>query len=173
MKVCRIALSLLLVMTLLLGGIYPVMILKIGQYFFNNKVNGSLVYRDGVTVGSALIAQSFTSDQYFWPRPSACGYALPSAASNLSMTSLKLNTSTRSASGSGLDPHISPEDALQQLPRISKCRQLSDGQIFELKSLISQFIETRDIGVFGAPRINVVVLNMALDAQFSTENERI
>lgn len=169
--------------------IYPAMLLIIGQVAFPYQANGSLITNlDGQVVGSALIGQRFTRDQYFWSRPSAIDYsegdgASPtglSGASNLAPSNPDLldrvqaesqrltGAGVRStadllyASGSGLDPHISPEAALAQINRVAQARSLSPGQ---LKTLIAQHTDRRFLGIFGEPGVNVLKLNLALDDQ--------
>ena len=139
--------------------------------------SGSVISRDGQAVGSALLAQKFESDLYFWPRPSAGDYAtVPSGASNLGPTSeaLKKAIAERrakfgadapegmlSASGSGLDPHISPEAAMQQINRVAKARNLNPERV---GALVKAAIEAPQWGVFGEPRVNVLALNLRLDS---------
>jgi potassium-transporting ATPase KdpC subunit len=171
-----------------LCGLYPLVVFAAGQLFFPRQANGSLLRDDSGTVrGSALLAQSFTGAQYFHPRPSAAGAsgydAAASSGSNLGPTSSNLvSTITQrvidyrnenglaanasvpadavTASGSGLDPHISPANAAWQLPRVARARGLSETQ---LRELVGRFTEGRDLGLFGEPRVNVVRLNFALD----------
>ncbi len=130
----------LFVMILLSGIIYPIIITITGQLFFNFRANGSIIKIENVKIGSSLIGQSFTGDKYFWGRPSAGGYStVPSGASNLSPTSAKLTENYEKqkklfgdknnipvdllfSSGSGLDPHMSPESAYFQVERIAKAR---------------------------------------------------
>jgi K+-transporting ATPase ATPase C chain len=156
----------------------------VAQLLFRNQANGSLIVRDGQVVGSELIAQQFTGDKYFWPRPSAGGYAtVPSGASNLGPTSqaLQSNVTANAAafragnklaadapvpadmvftSASGLDPHISPEAARLQVARVAGARGIGENQI---KALVEKFVEPPQWGIFGEPRVNVLRLNVALD----------
>lgn len=169
----------LLVLSLILGVFYPLSILLVGQVFFNEKANGSFIIKDGTIIGSSLLAQKFSSAKYFWSRPSATDFGtVPSGASNLGPTSAALKASIEArknqglsddllfASGSGLDPHISMNAALSQLPRIVQIRDLSDNQTEELKKLIERMVEGRDLGFLGEERIHVLRLNLALDQYF-------
>ncbi|MGC8654704.1 MAG: potassium-transporting ATPase subunit KdpC [Candidatus Kryptoniota bacterium] len=181
------SIKVLFAMTLLTGVIYPLAMTGIVQLIFPHKANGSLIKLNGKIVGSELIGQAFTDDKYFWPRPSATGYdALPSGASNYAITSdtlLKLTISRRKAftrknllpsdslvppemiyaSGSGLDPHISPEAAFLQINRVASARHFNRAQKDELRKLVSSFIEHRQLGFLGESRVNVLLLNIALD----------
>jgi len=181
------AFRIFLVMTLLTGVIYPLFITGIAQLAFPAKANGSLVYRNGMVVGSSLIGQKFDSSAWFWSRPSATGYnTLPSGASNLGPTSRELkqvigerrdrfitgnslsdSTSVPAemvcASGSGLDPDISPEAAYLQIDRIAKARGFDAGQKQQLVELIRKMSEGAQFSVLGENRINVLMLNLALD----------
>jgi K+-transporting ATPase ATPase C chain len=148
------------------------------------QANGSLLYVDGKVVGSELIGQSFTSPGYFHGRPSAVGYdATGSGASNLGPSSAKLMEQVKEriekvrqenglapdapvpadmvlASGSGLDPHISPENARLQIGRVAKARKLPESDV---KALVEKFIEPPQFGMLGAEKVNVLKLNIALD----------
>ncbi len=168
--------------TLLLGIIYPGIVTLLSQEIFNKQANGSLILKDGKVIGSELIAQKFESAKYFWQRPSAVDYVpLPSGGSNLSQNSsqlkkiqeerrakLKVTSSITDeppqdllfASGSGLDPHISPLAANYQVERIAKARSMDPGQ---LQMLIEQATEERKWGILGEPTVNVLTLNLALD----------
>jgi potassium-transporting ATPase KdpC subunit len=181
----RPALTLVVIMTLLTGLAYPLAISGIAQAVMPGQANGSLIERDGKVIGSALIGQNFTSDRYFWPRPSATGpdpyNAAASSGSNLGTTSAKLKqrvtvdvarlTATGIAqpvpgdavtsSGSGLDPHISPAFAEAQIARVAQARGL---QPTAVAALVAQQIENPDFGVIGEARVNVLGLNLALDA---------
>jgi potassium-transporting ATPase KdpC subunit len=154
---------------------------------FPAQANGSLIERDGQVVGSALIGQSFTSERYFWPRPSAIDYnPLPSGGSNLGPTSAALQakvieraaairqanrlaedaaipTDLLFASGSGLDPHISPDAARLQIDRVAAARSFTSAQRDQLTALIERSIEPPQLGVLGEPRVNVLRLNLAVD----------
>lgn len=187
-----------LVLAVVCCGLYPLVIFGLGQTFFHDKANGSLIVsNDGTVRGSKLLAQGFTDPKYFHPRPSAAGTgydAASSSGSNLGPTSQKLRDAIKdridayrtenglaenipapadavTASGSGLDPHISPRNAALQLPRVAKARGLSEQKVHEL---IREHTNRRDLGVFGDHTVNVLTLNIALDslpAQPSSPNE--
>jgi K+-transporting ATPase ATPase C chain len=170
-------------------GIYPLIIFGAGQVCFSHQANGSLIVdKSGVVRGSELICQNFTSDKYFHPRPSAAGNngydPTSSSGSNLGPTSGTLYTNIMqnvaayrsdnnmptnapvpadavTESGSGLDPHISAENAELQIPRVAKVRGLSEDKVREL---VKENTNGRDLGLFGEPRVNVVTLNFALDS---------
>ena len=185
MKNIWTAVRLLLFFTLITGIGYPYLMLALGGALFPEQAAGSLLHRDGAVVGSALVAQKFSDPKYFWPRPSAADYAtVPSGASNQSPTSKALQTAVAErqaawvqagakvgremlfASGSGLDPEISPASALGQIPRILKARGL-DGtpdQAIKLEALVEKLTQKRDLGFLGQERVNVLRLNLALDA---------
>lgn len=167
------------VLTLLLGVFYPLAITLVAQAFFYKQANGSLIEHGGRVVGSSLLAQKTVSEDYFWPRPSASDYgAVPSGASNLGPTSKALKQAVEErkqkglshellfASGSGLDPHISMHAALSQVPRIVQSRQLSETDHRKVIDLIQKSQERRDFGIFGDPRINVLLLNIKMDKTF-------
>ncbi len=182
-----IALKFLVVMSLLFGIIYPLVMTGIAQVFFHSKANGSLITKDGKIIGSELIGQKFDSSIYFWSRPSATDYnAIPSGGSNYGPTSdtlkklvearrilfSKMNSITDLltvpkemvfASGSGLDPDISPEAAILQADRVSKARKFSYLQKEQLLKDIRHLTEKPQFMILGEPRINVLRLNMALD----------
>jgi len=175
-----ISAKVMLFLSLLLGVLYPIAMTVVAQTFFSEKANGSLIEHEGRIVGSRLMAQKTVSEKYFWPRPSASDYgAVPSGASNLGPTSKALKAAIDDrkskghthdllfASGSGLDPHISKDAALSQLPRIVQSRQLSENDKIKLATLVQQFEERRDFGIFGEPRVNVLLLNLAMDKTFS------
>ena len=181
------AARLLLVLTVLTGILYPVTITLAANVLFPAQANGSLIVRDGRIVGSALIGQSFTSERYFWPRPSAIDYnPLPSGGSNLGPTSAALQAKVIEraaairqanrlaedaaipvdllfASGSGLDPHISPDAARLQIDRVAAARGFTSAQRDQLAALIERAIEPPQLGVLGEPRVNVLRLNLAVD----------
>jgi potassium-transporting ATPase KdpC subunit len=182
-----IALKFLLVMTLLTGIIYPLFLTGVAQLAFPVKANGSLLLKDGKIIGSELIGQKFDTSIYFWSRPSATGYnPVPSGASNYGPTSDTLKKqvmarrilfSTKNsitditsipkemifASGSGLDPHISPESAILQLARVAAARNLDEARKQQIQQLIKNMTEEPQFFVFGEARINVFKLNLALD----------
>lgn len=169
-------------LTFVTGICYPLLITGISQLIMPKQANGSLIQIDGKTVGSELIGQKFSSDKYFWGRPSASDYnALPGKASNLGPTSAVLKKEIESrkkvlqqnfgkndnippdllfASGSGLDPEITPEAAKYQLARIAKARGVSEN---ELEKLIEHNTTKRTFSILGNNRINVLKLNLALD----------
>jgi potassium-transporting ATPase KdpC subunit len=170
--------------TVVAGILYPLAITIFAQFAFHNQANGSLVERDGKIVGSALIAQQFQGEKYFWPRPSAATYGtMPSGASNYGPTSAKLQQSVDAnlaalraahklpadapvpadlvfASASGVDPHISPEGARFQIARVTAARGLSVDQV---TALVEKFTEPPQLGFLGEARVNVLLLNLALD----------
>jgi len=184
----RPALIMLVVLTVLTGIIYPAIVTGIAQLVFPRQANGSLIVKDGKVVGSALIGQPFDDPKYFWGRPSATspfGYnAASSSGSNLSPTNPALIKSVQervdalraadpgntapvpvdlvTASGSGLDPHISPAAALYQVNRVAKARKLDPAAV---RDLVERNTEGRQFGFLGEPRINVLALNLALDGR--------
>jgi potassium-transporting ATPase KdpC subunit len=182
-----IALKSLLVMSILTGIVYPLLMTGVAQLIFPSKANGSLVMKDGKIIGSELIGQKFDSVIYFWSRPSAIGYnPVPSGASNYGPTSdtLKKQVAVRRflfatknslpdhivipkemifASGSGLDPHISPEAAFLQSERVAIARNFNEAQKQKVQQLIKNMTEDPQFFLFGEPRINVFKLNLALD----------
>jgi K+-transporting ATPase ATPase C chain len=177
-----------LVTIVLTGLIYPLVVWGLGAVLFPKQAAGSLVTNSsGTVIGSSLIAQSFTSDKYFQPRPSAAGAgydAMSSGASNLGPTSktliddVKARVATETlenpgltvgnvpvdmvtASGSGLDPDISPDNAAMQVARVAKARGVT---VDVVTKLVGQHTSGRDLGFLGEPRVNVLELNLALDA---------
>src|SRR5438270_5593085 len=185
----RTAVLMVIVLTVLLGIVYPLAMTGLSQLIFPGQANGSLV-RDsaGNVVGSALLGQNFSNAEYFHPRPSAAGTdgydATSSGGSNLGPTNQKLIDTARdratayreenglaaeapvpvdavTASASGLDPDISPANALIQAGRVAKARNLTEDQV---RSLVNQYTEGRTLGILGEPRVNVLQLNRALDA---------
>lgn len=184
----RSAIMATIVLALVCCGIYPLMVYSIAQVAFPHKANGSqIVAKDGTVRGSELLGQNFTEAKYFHPRPSAAGNgydAANSSGSNLGPTSQKLNDALKdriaayraenglkeadavpadavSASGSGLDPHISLRNAELQATRVAKARNLSADK---LRELVQQSIAAAALGILGEPGVNVLKLNLALDS---------
>lgn len=179
---------LMLAFTVLTGLLYPGIVTGLCQMLFHAEANGSLIEKDGRVVGSFLIGQNFTRPEYFHPRPSAAGSdgydGAASSGSNLGPTSKKLIDRVKAdlakfrqenpdydgpipadmvtASGSGLDPHISPASALAQAPRVAKARGVMVDQV---NRLISQFTEPPTLDLLGDVRVNVLELNLALDRE--------
>jgi len=172
-----------LVTTILFGIAYPLVVMGLASILFHNKAEGSLIVRNGQVIGSELIAQSFTSDKYFHPRPSAAGNgydATSSGGSNLAQSNAKLAQRMQAdidklatqdpnhlvpidmitTSGSGLDPDITPDNAYFQAARVATARGVAPDRIREL---IARSIKGRDLGFLGEPRVNVLDLNLALD----------
>jgi K+-transporting ATPase ATPase C chain len=180
------ALLMLALLTVLTGGVYPLLVTGIAQGLFPHQANGSLIEQNGKVVGSELIGQPFSDPKYFWGRPSATGpvpyNAGASSGSNLGPLDPALEVAVKAriaalkasdpantapipvdlvtASGSGLDPHISPAAAHWQAPRIARILGLSEA---EVSKLIDAHTEGRQLGLLGEPRVNVLALNMALD----------
>lgn len=184
------ALRVLAVLTILTGVLYPAAMTLLTQWMFPHKANGSMITQNGNIVGSELIGQKFVGDRYFHSRPSAIDYnPLPSGGSNFAPTSKALQDSIRAnsqrfivqnnlaagnvipkeilfASGSGLDPHISPEAMYLQAARIVHARHLDSLKSMQLNQLIQQYTESPQWNLFGQPRVNVLKLNLALDREF-------
>ncbi len=184
------ALRMTVLLTVLTGLIYPGVVTGLCQLLFRNQANGSLVATNGQVIGSALLAQNFTKPEYFHPRPSAAGNdgydPTASGGSNLGPTSQKLYDRVKAsaaqfrkenpdfsgsipadaltASGSGLDPHISVANAIAQAARVAKTRSVG---VSNVENLIASNTEGRDLGFLGEPRVNVLKLNLALDRQVS------
>jgi len=182
-----------IVFVVVCSGLYPVIVWGAGQLLFSHKANGSLIEKDGKVIGSELLGQPFSSDKYFHPRPSAAGTGYDASASsgtNLGPTSQKLSDNVKAAveqyrkenglaadalvpgdavtsSGSGLDPHISVKNAQLQAPRIAKARSLDIKQVL---ADIEQYTDGRQFGILGEPGVNVVRLNLALDAEVKPEH---
>lgn len=192
MKTAMIAFRTTIVTLALTGLIYPFLMTGLAQALFPWRANGSLVTDEkGQVVGSELIAQGFSNPAYFQPRPSAAGEkgydATSSGGSNLGPTSKKLQDRINdevkrlkaenpdasgpvpaelvTASASGLDPHLSPEGMLWQVPRVAKARGVAPDRI---KAVVDANIEGRTFGILGEPRVNVLLTNLALDRQFGT-----
>ncbi len=158
-----IALRLFIVLTFITGILYPVTVTGVSHLFFKQQANGSILYEQGRAVGSKLIAQKFKSTSYFWPRPSAVDYnPLPSGGSNLSPSSKKFNKEAL-ASGSGLDPDITAAAAYAQIDRIVDSRHFNETQKQQVMHLVTRHIQHPDLGILGVDRVNVLLLNMALD----------
>ena len=172
-----------IVTTVLLGLGYPLFVTGVAAVFFPHQAAGSLILKDGTVIGSELLAQSFTSDKYFHPRPSAAGNgydATASGGSNLAQSSKTLVDRIQGSidklsaenpgkpvpidlvttSASGLDPDITPDAAIFQAPRVAKARGIPEDRV---RDLIQQHITTRQLGVLGEPRVNVLLLNLDLD----------
>jgi potassium-transporting ATPase KdpC subunit len=177
------ALRLFLIMTVLTGIFYPLIITVIGQIVFSRQANGSIITVDGKIKGSELIGQKFVSCRYFWGRPTAIDYnPMPSGGTNLGPTSAALRDAVHQrreqfkelnradapadmlfASASGVDPQVSPEAARLQINRIAKIRGFRAEQRQKIVDLVEHFIEPPQWGIFGEPRVNVLLLNVALD----------
>jgi len=182
----RAAIVSLVLFTILTGLVYPLAVTAIAQALISNRANGSLIVHDGKVVGSALIGQPFEDPRYFWGRLSATApfayNAGASSGSNLGPTNEALRKAVQArvealraadpgnsasipidlvtASGSGLDPHISPAAALYQADRVAKARKLERDTV---RGLVERHIEERQLGVLGEPRVNVLQLNLVLD----------
>jgi potassium-transporting ATPase KdpC subunit len=186
-RLLRNSLMMLVVMTVITGIAYPLLVTGVALLVFPGQANGSLIVRDGKPIGSSLIGQSFTEPKYFWGRPSAtspqANNGTSSGGSNIGPTNPALTDAVKqriaalqaadpgnhapvpvdlvTSSGSGLDPEISPAAAQYQLGRVAKARGISDAQ---LKLLIAQATSGRQLGLLGEARVNVLQLNLALDA---------
>jgi K+-transporting ATPase ATPase C chain len=186
LKELKPALLMLALLTVLTGGVYPLLVTGIAQGLFPHQANGSLIEQNGKVVGSELVGQPFSDPKYFWGRPSATGpvpyNASASSGSNLGPLNPALEDAVKAridalkasdpantapipvdlvtASGSGLDPHISPAAARWQAPRIARIRGLSKAEVMQF---IDAHTEGRQLGLLGEPRVNVLTLNAALD----------
>ena len=187
-KIIRQSIVMLALLTALTGIVYPLVVTGVSQLAFRHAANGSLIEHDGKTLGSELIGQPFSDPKYFWSRPSATApFADNSAAStgsNLGPTNSALSDAVKqriealraadpgntapvpvdlvTASGSGLDPHISPAAAAYQVARVARTRGVPVGDV---ERLVAAATEGRMFGVLGEPRINVLKLNLALDGK--------
>ena len=186
LKELKPALLLLLVLTLLTGAIYPLLVTGLAQGLFHHQANGSLIKQEGKVLGSELIGQPFSDPKYFWSRPSATS-PMPynggsSSGSNLGPMNPALEDAVKAriaalktadpgntapipvdlvtASASGLDPHLSPAAAEYQVMRVARLRNLP---VKEVRRLVAAHTESRQLGVLGEPRVNVLTLNLALD----------
>jgi K+-transporting ATPase ATPase C chain len=176
------SIRMLVVMTVITGLAYPLIVTGIAQVVFKDQANGSLIYQNEKIVGSSLIGQPFSDPKYFWARPSATSpmpyNGASSSGSNQGPTNPALKEAVEgrikdhggktpvpadlvSASGSGLDPHISPAAAEYQIARVAKARGIQESV---LKELVQKHTEARQLGILGEPRVNVLRLNLALDA---------
>lgn len=178
-----VAIRFTVVTTILFGLGYPLAVTGLSQWLFPKQANGSLILKDGQVVGSRLIGQVFSGDQYFQSRPSAAGNgydATASGGSNLGPTNQALVARVKqdvdrwhvlnpgapipadlvTASGSGLDPDISPASAAFQVSRVAKARGISEE---EVRRVVAKHTQAREFGIFGEPRVNVLELNLDLD----------
>jgi K+-transporting ATPase ATPase C chain len=179
----RPALLLLLTLSVLTGLVYPAVVTGLAQTFFDEQANGSLIANGDGALGSTQVGQPFADPSRFWSRPSAISYnASTSSGSNLGPSNPALHDAVKAriealraadpsntapvpvdlvtASGSGLDPHLSPAAALYQVPRVARVRGLSEERV---RSLVEARIERRTFGLLGEPRINVLLLNLDLE----------
>jgi K+-transporting ATPase ATPase C chain len=187
-KLIRSAIVMLLLMTVITGVAYPLVVTGAAQVLFPSQANGSLIDREGKPIGSTLIGQSFDDPKYFWGRPSATtpqpNNALSSSGSNLGPTNPALTDAVKqriealravdpantaavpvdlvTASGSGLDPEISPAAAAYQVARVARVRGLSTSQV---QAMVAMATSGRQFGMLGEPRVNVLRLNLALDGR--------
>lgn len=187
-KIIRQSIVMLVLLTVVTGIVYPLLVTGLAQVLFPRAANGSVIERDGKPLGSELIGQAFSNPKYFWSRPSATApfadNSTASSGSNLGPTNSALTDAVKqriealraadpgnaapapvdlvTASGSGLDPHISPAAAQYQAARVARVRGLAKAQV---ESLITQATEGRQLGVLGEPRVNVLKLNLALDGK--------
>jgi len=183
-SIWKTAIRFTLIATVIFGLGYPLLVTGIAAVIFPHQAGGSLILKDGQVIGSELLAQSFTSDRYFHPRPSAAGTngydATSSGGSNLaqsskalvdriqgSITKLSADSPGKpvpidlvTTSGSGLDPDVTPDAAIFQIPRVAKARTLSEEAV---RKLVEAHITSRQLGVLGEPRVNVLALNLDLD----------
>jgi len=181
----------ILVFTIITGLIYPLVVTLLAQALFNDQANGSLIKKDGQIVGSRLIGQSFSSNEYFYSRPSAAGVGYDATSSGgtnwgptnhllidrvkVTATSLKKENPNSlipvdlvTASASGLDPDISPASAHFQISRVAKARNISEQQI---KDLVTKHTKARQFNILGENRVNVLELNLDLDATYPVKKQ--
>ena len=190
LKEIKTSLIVTAVLLVICCGIYPLVIFGAGQLLFPKQANGSLVLDgNGKPIASTLLGQTFSADKYFNPRPSAAGTGYDSTSSggsNYGATSQALHDAVKQrvsdyrkannlpdsqlvpadaveASGSGLDPHISLNNAALQVPRVAKARAMSED---DLKALVVKYTDGRDFGILGEPGVNIVKLNLALDGKY-------
>lgn len=187
-KLIRQSILMLALLTIITGVLYPLVVTGIAQLAFAHAANGSVIEHGGKPLGSELIGQAFTDPKYFWPRPSATSpfpnNPSSSGASNLGPTNSALTDAVKqridalhaadpdnkapvpvdlvTASGSGLDPHISPAAAHYQIERVAKARGL---KIPDVEKAVEDATEGRQLGILGEPRVNVLKLNLALDGR--------
>jgi K+-transporting ATPase ATPase C chain len=192
LKQLRTSVIAIVIFTVLTGVLYPLVVTAIAQLIFPGKANGSFIKKDGIILGSELIGQPFSDRKYFWSRPSATSpfayNAGASSGSNLgplnqalldqvkkrigdlktadSLTTQPVPVDLVTASGSGLDPHISIAAALYQVPRVAHERKLTETSVH---ALVGRFTDSRDLGFLGEPRVNVLELNLALDSYQSLQ----
>jgi K+-transporting ATPase ATPase C chain len=186
-KQILITIKYFVLITILTGVVYPLFITAVSVIIFPAKANGSMIEKDGKIIGSELIGQKFTSNKYFWPRPSAIDYnPMPSGGSNLGPTSAALKKAFDDrkkdfveknsissistipnemffASASGVDPHISPESAMLQVDRIVKARGFNSEQKVKVTGLIESLSQYPQLGFLGNSVVNVLLLNLGLD----------
>ncbi len=185
------AMMAILVFTIITGFIYPLVVTLLAQALFNDQANGSLIKKDGQIVGSRLIGQSFSSNEYFYSRPSAAGVGYDATSSggtnwgptnHLLIDRVKVNATALkkenpnslipvdlvTASASGLDPDISPASAQFQISRVAKARNISEQQI---KDLVVKHTKTRQFNILGENRVNVLELNLDLDATYPIKKQ--
>ena len=186
-----VAVLMTIVTTILLGLVYPLAVTGLSQVLFPDNANGQLIERNGKVIGSRIIGQPFSSPGYFHPRPSAAGSGYDAASSsgtNLGPTNKKLVDAVKgnveaarkdnpnvpvpidlvTSSASGLDPHLSPAAALFQVPRVASARHATDA---EVRALVESHIEGRQLGFLGEPRVNVLLVNLALDDRWPLARE--
>jgi potassium-transporting ATPase KdpC subunit len=188
-KNLMVAIRFTVVTTIVFGLCYPLLVTGLSQWFFPKQANGSLIVKNGQIIGSELLGQTFSGDKYFHSRPSAAGTGydpLASGGSNLAPTNQTLVTRVAqdvakwqqenpgapipadlvTASGSGLDPDISPASAEFQVPQVAKARGIS---VEEVRRLVAKHTQQRQLGILGEPRVNVLELNLDLDALAPTK----